>query len=115
MSQQPGWKAWAIGIGIAVALPLLIVGALFAERAKEEGAVSATTLGAVWPLTVPHGHVRCDALAAIFTDPSGREWALNGIALGRGYPRIDPIWRDSQLHDGKINIGPLIDAALARC
>jgi len=41
---------------------------------------------------------------------------LNGLAKPRGYLEIEPIWKlNSDIPGARINIGPLIDAALALC
>lgn len=78
--------------------------------------------GKRWPLTVPQGIVACrdkpgtSVQNLTFFDPNGKEWALNGIASGSGYPKIDPIWRDDpDIPGAKVDIGPLIDRAAGVC
>jgi hypothetical protein len=51
----------------------------------------------------------------VFTAPNGREYAVNGMASGRGYADIDPIWRDAPGPAPKVSIGPLIDVGLELC
>jgi len=47
----------------------------------------------------------------------GTTYALNGLAISRGYPEIDPIWKDNEVFtsmgiEAKINIMPLLNAGL---
>jgi hypothetical protein len=91
--------------------------------------VEAAGFGARWPLTVARGAVWCDRGAAIFTDPEGRPFALNGVALQRGVPDIDTIQRldaalnaeiQRQAPDGpparvRISTAPLLEIALRQC
>jgi hypothetical protein len=46
-----------------------------------------------WPLTVDRGTIVRDQYRVFFRTPSGREYALNGIAASAGYADITPIWK----------------------
>lgn len=78
--------------------------------------VSRDQFGDEWPLTVERGEVECmDGFIAVFHQ-NAKTWALNGAAQTRGYPEIDPIWRDNPAVPGtKINIGVLTELALQQC
>lgn len=84
---------------------------------RGETHVSRTQLGDDWPLTVEEGNLRCEPPSrVVFTDPSGHEWGVNGMAVTHGYREIDPIWADNPEIPGlKKSIGPLIDRGLALC
>ena len=79
-------------------------------------AVSRDQFGDEWPLTVEIGEVECiDGFVAVFHQ-NGKAWALNGAAQTRGYPEIDPIWRDNPSIPGaKVDIGVLTELALKQC
>jgi hypothetical protein len=91
--------------------------------APRERAVAADDYGDRWPLTVPGGTIRYEpAGRAIFRDLDGNEYQLNGMAQTAGYAPIDPIWKVREVIPGRegeapvilrVNIGPLIDDALA--
>jgi hypothetical protein len=86
--------------------------------AEEDGCIEP------WPLTSTSGVLTCDPLGenlgVITWNPDENPleaYAVNGMALGQGYPEIDEIWKDSPDGEGapKVNIGPLIDAGLSLC
>lgn len=76
-----------------------------------------------WPLTSESGILFCDpfgeGVSAVVYQPDediSIYYAVNGSALGAGYPDIDPIWLDDP--DGnspKVNIGGLLNAGLELC
>lgn len=70
-----------------------------------------------WPLTVEMGRVSClGGDAYLFTEPGGKVYGLNGVALQNGYPRIDPIWRDNpKLNGAKMSLSPLFEVAEKQC
>lgn len=84
---------------------------------EEPGHVSRAEMGDDWPLTVEAGTLRCDADAVTFVTEDGREYAVNGTAIGRhDHPEIDPIWaNDPDPYLPKKNIGPLIEEGLKLC
>ncbi len=86
-------------------------------QSKSAKAVSFDDLGDAWPLTVQQGILKCRAGSlALFVAPDGKEYALNGTANSKGYPRINPIWADNAKIPGtKKNIGVLIILALELC
>jgi len=99
----------------AVAVIILLFAATTAA-ANAERAVSATEFGDAWPLTVQSGRIACIAPSAAVFIHNGTIYQLNGMASSRGYTSINPIWRDSpDIPGAKVNIGPLISAALALC
>ena len=69
-----------------------------------------------WPFTVDSGRVDClPGSVAVFKSDSV-VYALNGLATSAGYEDIGPIWKDDPAElSPKINIGPLLDAALDLC
>lgn len=91
--------------------------------APRERSVAAEDYGDRWPLTVPGGTLRYEpAGRAIFRDLDGNEYQLNGMAQSAGYALIDPIWKVREAIPGadgeapivlRVNIGPLIEDALA--
>ena len=76
--------------------------------------VTQEQFGDRWPLTVDAGEIECiDGFLLVFHYEDAT-YALNGAAISRGYPEIDPIWKDRA--DGiapKENIGPLLKAGRA--
>ena len=74
-------------------------------------------LGDRWPLTVDSGHV--DESGALVFRHDGTAYALNRTALGKGYPGIDPIWKNEPTalnHSPlKVDLTPLIDLARQQC
>lgn len=69
-----------------------------------------------WPLTIDPVTLRCEPPSRVTVEANGTAYGINGMAIGAGYPEVNPIWRDNPEIDGtKINIGPLIQAGLALC
>ena len=100
---------------LAVLLLLIVMPAMASSRF-----IQAKELGKDWPLTIEEGTLSCvkqgSAEVATIIAPGGKWWALNGAAQSRGYPAIDPIWKDDPNNEGaKVSIRPLINAALKLC
>jgi hypothetical protein len=72
---------------------LLLALCLFSSCAESGRQVTRQELGNRWPLIVESGHVDCVSGALVFRH-DGTTYALNGTALSKGYPGIDPIWKD---------------------
>ncbi|MCO4239421.1 YebY family protein [Pseudarthrobacter sp. MDT3-28] len=95
------------------------------EIAKDPGLLVSTTFGDKWPLTVPYVVAHCEGITvagrnlqvATVDAPDGKTYAANGTAKDHGnYLDIDPIWAPNPDVSGlKIDISPVIDAALALC
>jgi hypothetical protein len=78
-----------------------------------------------WPFTVDRGWLSCkydrtledgSIVGAALFYANGTTFALNGVAQSRGYPPIDPIWRDSdQIPGTKVPLGESISLALRQC
>ena len=95
------------------------------EVAKDPGLLVSTTFADEWPLTVPYAVAHCEDITvagrslqvATIDDPDGKTYAANGTAKDHGnYLDIDPIWAPNPDVTGlKIDISPVIDAALALC
>ncbi|MCP1413672.1 DUF2511 domain-containing protein [Paenarthrobacter sp. A20] len=96
-----------------------------ADLAKDPGLLISTSFGDEWPLTVPYVIAHCERIkvagrnlqVATVTAPDGRIYAANGTAKDHGsYPGIDPIWAANPDVSGlKIDLSPVIDAALKLC
>jgi hypothetical protein len=96
-----------------------------AAIASDPGLLVSTTFGDKWPLTVPYVTARCQGitvagrpLKAVSLDaPGGKSYAANGTAKDHSsLPDIDPIWAPNPHVAGlKMDISPVIDAALALC
>lgn len=96
-----------------------------AAVANDPGLLVSTTFGDEWPLTVPYALVHCEEISvagrnlqvATLDGPDGKTYAANGTAKGHGeYLDIDPIWAPNPDVSGlKIDMTPVIDAALERC
>lgn len=96
-----------------------------ASLANEPGLIVSTEYGEDWPLSVEYGLASCETRAvagrqlqlAIFEDPSGREYAVNGHAAAHlPLANIDQIWLDDPHVEGlKISIEPVIERALEQC
>ena len=77
--------------------------------------VTKEQYGDKWPLIVNSGLLKCDRGAIVFIH-NGIKYAVNGIAMGRGYPDIEPIWKDHPSgYIPKISIRPLINDGLKLC
>ena len=95
------------------------------EFKGKPGLVTRTDLGEQWPLRVDYGVITCQNKIltdrvlpiALFTAPDGTVYALNGTAKSHTTAAdIEPIWLPNPEVSGlKIDIGPLIDRALALC
>ncbi len=95
------------------------------EIAKDPGLLISTDFGDKWPLTVPYVVAHCEDVTvagrplkvATVEAPDGKTYAANGTAKDHGnYLDIDPIWAPHPDVSGlKIDISPVIDAALALC
>lgn len=94
-----------------------LVAACSASPSANEREVKAEDYGDRWPLTVEHGTLRCEPVErVVFTDPDGKDWAVNGAASSHGYDEIEPIWADNPEIDGtKKIISPLIEDGLSLC
>ena len=97
------------------------------ERSRR---VKKSAFGKRWPFKVDSGTLKCEENAATFTEPRGRVWALNGVAMHLGLPELDDtIWRDDKeiiaafrkSFPGekpptvKVSVGEMIDLALGLC
>lgn len=102
---------------IAIAV---LLGASSLAAAAGERVVTKSDLGDRWPLTVDSGTLRCrpfrDNLQILTIEVDGKIWAVNGTAIGQGFPEIDPIWKGNpEIPGARVNIGPLIDLAKSLC
>jgi len=74
--------------------------------------VTRKQYGDRWPFTIPEGYVESINYALVFHTPDHKTYALNGIAMGKNYLDIEPIWLSHPSRDGlKVSVGPLIEAA----
>ncbi len=113
-----GW-----GPGCLIIIALIIVGSLFIESepppitGSAQGGLRVTgaEFGDAWPFTVAQGIVDCPEPSTAVFRSGGVAYGLNGIADSRGYPDIEPIWRDAEIAGLKVNIGPMINLALQQC
>jgi hypothetical protein len=75
--------------------------------------VSRSQFGDKWPFTISEGYVESINYAVVFHTVDGKTYALNGIAMGRNYLDIEPIWRrDPRYPELKISVGPLIEVGI---
>ncbi|GMV44503.1 MAG: hypothetical protein AMXMBFR64_62190 [Myxococcales bacterium] len=108
-----------------------------APRAPAPGApvpcerhVQRADFGETWPFTVESSTLRCEPPSVVTFRSNAATYALNGVAGNaasrRGWKRVDAIWAvDEALkkalfaEDGgfvpRIDMSPMIDAALALC
>lgn len=96
-----------------------------AAVAKDPGLLLSTTFGDKWPLTVPYVVAHCEGITvagrnlqvATLDAPDGKTYAANGTAKDHGnHLDIDPIWAPNPDVSGlKIDMSPVLDAALALC
>ena len=102
-------------IGIA-----LLLGATTSAAAAGDRVVTPADLGDQWPLTIDSGTLQCrpfmGSLQILTIKAAGKTWAVNGTAIGQGFPEIDPIWKaHPEIPGARITIGPLIDLAKSLC
>jgi uncharacterized protein DUF2511 len=97
---------------------LLVVLCSFTACAESGRLVTRQELGDHWPLTVDGGRVDCNQGALVFAH-DGTIYALNEVALGKGYLEIDPIRKNEARalnhHPLKVDLRPLIDLARQQC
>jgi hypothetical protein len=88
-----------------------VPGREFSNAANENRVrVTRKDFGDKWPLTVDSGEIECVGGVLLVFHSGSKTYALNGAAQTRGYPKIDPIWRDNpKLPGTKVNIGPLLE------
>ncbi|WP_395405757.1 DUF2511 domain-containing protein (plasmid) [Arthrobacter sp. UC242_113] len=96
-----------------------------AAVANDPGLLVSTTFGDKWPLKVPYVVAHCEGITvagrnlqvATVDAPDGKTYAANGTAKDHGnYLDIDPIWAPKPDVSGlKIDMSPVLDAALALC
>jgi len=116
---EPAWrKSWWLGGGLVVLIVVVgfVWGSLDGGGHKATGSeeVSSSTL-TPWPFTVKSGVLRCEGNAVTFT-AGGVEYALNGSAIGRGFPQIYPVWApDPSVDDLHVALGPALKEGLALC
>jgi hypothetical protein len=76
-----------------------------------------------WPLDSKSGILYCDpfneGIDSVVYQPDediSVYYALNGTALGAGYPDIEPLWLDdADMGGGKVSLGKMLDEGLALC
>tara|TARA_R110002167_G_scaffold98718_7_gene259401 strand:+ start:22190 stop:22612 length:423 start_codon:yes stop_codon:yes gene_type:complete len=82
----------------------------------EAGVLTQEQLGDAWPFTVAEGAVDCVSGGAAVFRSDGVTYQLNGTARAKGYEPIDSIWKENPALPGtRINLGPILDAALKQC
>jgi hypothetical protein len=96
-----------------------------AAVADDPGLLISTTFRDKWPLKVPYVVAHCEGITvtgrhlqvATVDAPDGKTYAANGTAKDHGsYLDIDPIWAANPDVAGlKIDMSPVLDAALALC
>lgn len=94
-------------------IPIVLFVVSYATATPNRVYVSRSEFGNRWPLTVDSGEIECiDGFVLVFHH-GGKTYQLNGAATARGYPAINPIWRDDPSIPGtKISIAPLIKRGL---
>jgi hypothetical protein len=69
--------------------------------------------GDTWAFTVNEGYIYSINDAAIFKTGE-TEYALNGVAMSRGYKELKPIWKPHPKHEWmNVDVGPFIKLALS--
>ena len=92
--------------------------------------ITSKDFGDKWPFTVTKGELSCNGNDAVTFKTNGIIYGVNGRALSKGYPRINPIWKDDQkmiewlkeqmpgekiTSPPKISIGPVLEKGLTLC
>lgn len=84
-----------------------------------EAFISEKTFAGTWPFVVAEGTIKCEAyhhVSSVTFITTAGEFAVNGIASGRGFPEIDPIWLDNdEIPGAKIRISDIIKFGLSLC
>ena len=122
-------------INTAVAIAALALTIASAPAVGASKRISAQDFSDPWPFTVSSGRLACTMGSAVTFTANGTQYAVNGVASGRGYPDIEPIWKfnwkmyeeiakalnitveaaKAQVGPVRINIGPIINAGLKLC
>jgi hypothetical protein len=86
-----------------------------------EGAITRDDFGDDWPFTFDYGTPVCDVIdgfpAARIVGSNGVEYALNGVAISRGFVELDAdseVWLEN-IFGNKVSIGSITPLALALC
>lgn len=114
-------KDHAMTRGLAVMACTLLAACSSGGSGGSGSKVSAATMGARWPLTLPEGTLRCEHGTAVVLEAGGNTYALNGAAITvasrYGYADVHSIWADdAQLGYGlKKDLSVLITPGLELC
>ncbi|MBD2019212.1 hypothetical protein H6F43_03310 [Leptolyngbya sp. FACHB-36] len=80
--------------------------------------ISAASMGADYPFTVPSGELRCEKRGSggelVIFRSGGKDYGVNGTAQSSGYPAIDPIWK-SAVPGPKVQVGTVIKLGRDLC
>jgi hypothetical protein len=77
--------------------------------------ITAKDWGTTYPFTVD-GYLECEAGGAIVFKGGGMAYAVNGTAKNKGYPGIEPIWKDNPVVPGaKVDIVDVISEGQKLC
>lgn len=73
--------------------------------------VSRHDVGDEWPFTVPWVRLRCYSFVWLTVEADGQEFALNGLALGCGFPSAKRIWAKGPGAFPRAGLAPLFRIA----
>jgi len=76
----------------------------------KEAVLEREQFGDAWPFTQPRAILRCYCGVWLTAILDGCECAINGTALSRGFPPIDPFWAGG--HGIRKSMSPVFDAAM---
>jgi hypothetical protein len=121
-AKTPLSRTWGRAAGAGVGLTLLwLLLALLSSCGPGGQEVTKAEYGDAWPFSVDQGTLICESSSggllhsAVFRTGE-EEYALNAVAEGRGYPSVEPIWRNKPQYPGvKTDLAPLVDRALQQC
>ena len=81
--------------------------------------ITQTEYGERWPFTVPKGELECRLPGIVTFKVDDIIYAINGLAISRGFQSIDNIWRNESNKEGvavkKVALGPIISKGLYLC
>jgi hypothetical protein len=113
-------EEFLVGPVLTITLLPFLYGAAWLSRREQVGPkksmrVSRGQFGEQWPFTVEQGVLQGRGWGSVTFKARGEEYAVNGVAKGRGFKDIDAIWANDSETGLKKNIGPIIERGLELC
>lgn len=97
---------------------VLVLLAACSGESPDSGMVTSEDFGDEWPFTVDQAALRCEEGMALVVAMGGTDYALNGVAISRGYEELvstSEVWRDNPSTGAKVSLHPVTRRAETLC